>query len=374
MKRGIQFVLLFITLFSLSNCKKADKHKILYNKKYINEIKAARKKIGFYLTSSFTPGASVTVIKDGEIIYSEAFGFASKDLEVKTTRDTKFRIGSMSEIFTNVIYHKLVEQGTINPDSSIQTYYPEFPTKEFTLNVTNLAQQTSGIRSANEDEKNYSRHNNSLEDGINSFKDDALSNPPNVYQDETIFNYNLLGVVMQKATGKSYNDLLKEYVTDTLKLSNTVIDNPTITIKNRSNFFDQNFIAQVVNAPYYNLRKNAPSNGLLSTSDDLARLGMILLQSDYLSEETRASYFKPVSLYEDIPSDMKNGWILMTDRKGETFYGKEGLVKGGGSAMLLYPERNLVIAYAGNITLVRSQSPIFDIAKYFLEENNKKAN
>ncbi len=370
MKRGIQFVLLFITLFILSNCKKADNHKILYNKKYIEEIKAARKSVGFFLTSSFTPGASVSVIKDGEIIYSEAFGFASKDMEVRTTRDTKFRIGSMSEIFTNVIYHKLVEQGIINPDSSIQTYYPEFPTKKYTINVKHLAQQTSGIRLANVDENNYFGKIISLQDGLDCFKDDPLNNPPNVYQDETIFNYNLLGVIMQKATGKTYNELLKEYVTDTLRLNNTVIDNPLTTIKNRSDFYDHNFIAQVINAPSYDLRKNAPSNGLLSTSDDLARLGMILLESDYLSEETRENYFKPVILYGDIPSENKNCLVLMEDRKGESFYGKEGFVKGGGSAILLYPERNLVIAYAGNLTLTKSESPIFNVAKYFLTEEN----
>ncbi len=368
MKRGVQLLFLFSTLFILSNCKKADQHKLLYNKSYIDEIKAARKDVGFFIASNFIPGASVSVIKDGELIYSEAFGFASKDLEVKATRDTKFRIGSMSEIFTNVIYQKLVEEGVIHPDSSIQTYLPDFPIKQYRINLKYLAHHMSGIRKADNHEMSSSGKTISIETGLETFKDDPLANPPTVYQEETIFDYNLLGVIMEKATGKAYANLLKEYVTDTLHLNNTVIDNPVVTIKNRSDFYDLNFIAQVVNATSFDLRRNAPSNGLLSTSDDLANLGWILLNSDYLSEETRAQYFKSFLLYGDFPSTLSNSWILMEDNQGQPYYGKIGEVRGGSSTVVLYPEYGLVIAYASNVTSSRNQSPVFKIASHFLPQ------
>lgn len=320
----------------------------------------------YFIASNFIPGASVTVVKNGEIIYSDAFGLASKDFEVLAKRDTKFRIGNLSELFTNLIYQKLVEEGTLHPDSSIQHYYPEFPEKADKLTLYHLAQQTSSIREMMGNESNGIYLNTTLEKGIDLVKDDPLVSPPGLYQVESNFNSNILGVVMEKATKKRFRQLLREYVTDTLHLNNTVIDNPLITIKNRSNFYDQNYIAQIVNATTIDLRFRAPSDGLLSTSDDLAKLGIAVLYSDYLSSKTKESLFEPVPLYNNIPSEMANGWMLMQDNKGRSAYGKSGSVSGGGSAILIYPAESLIITYTCNLTGSMDNTPIFTIAKHFL--------
>ena len=206
MKRGIQTLILLSFLFGLSSCEE-EAPDVIYNKSYIKEIKAARKELTFFLASNFIPGASITVIKNGEIIYSDAFGLASRDLDVPVKRDTKFRIGGISEIFTNLIYQKLIEEGTLHPDSSIQHYYPEFPEKEYKLNLAHLAQHTSGIRemSPGEEKSNYTNY--SLQKGISLVKNDPLVAAPGLYQTASQFNYNILGVVMEKATDKHFRQL-----------------------------------------------------------------------------------------------------------------------------------------------------------------------
>ena len=127
-KKLLSAIFLLPILLGLTNCKKHG-NDIVYNKKYIDAIKKARKDFSFYLTSNSIPGGSIAISKGGEIIYSEGMGLASKDLTVPATRATKFRIGSVSELFTSLAYQLLVENGTLDPDSSVQHYLPGFPEK-----------------------------------------------------------------------------------------------------------------------------------------------------------------------------------------------------------------------------------------------------
>ncbi|WP_346860872.1 serine hydrolase domain-containing protein [uncultured Draconibacterium sp.] len=372
MKQKIQIVILFSVLFGLSNCKKAE-NDILYNKKYVKEIKEARKELGQFLASNFIPGASVAVMKDGEIIYSEGLGWASRDLEVRANRKTKFRIGGSSELFTNIIYQKLVEEGKLNPDSSIQHYYPQFPQKEYKISLQNLAQKTSGLRDATLKERNWHAINITSEKGLDVFKDDPLATEPGLYQTESPYHYNVLGVVMEKVAAMNYYKLLEHYITDTLNLTNTSIDNPLTTIKDRSNFFDQNYIAQVVNAETYDLRYQAASNGILSNAEDLAKFGSALINSDYLAKETKDKLWEPTPLFNDIPSRMANGWMLFIDNSGRKIYGRTSSVIGGSSSIIIYPEENLIIAYACNLTGSMDKTPVFEVAMHFLPEAKEKA-
>lgn len=371
MRLNIQLAMLLLVLLGLSSCKKTNQD-ILYNKKYVEEIKKVRRETALFMGRNFIPGATVAVAKNGEIIYSEGIGMASKDLEVKATRKTKFRIGIVSELITNLVYHKMIEDGIVNPDSSVQTYYPEFPKKDFTITLNNLAQQTSGLREPNNKEQNWRGLNVSLEKGLDSFKDDPLLFGPGMYQNPTIFNYNLLGLAMEKASGKRFDQLLQDYVTDTLGMKNTVVDNPFRTIKGRTDFFDHNMISQIINATFYDLRHRAPSSGILSNAEDLAKFANAILYSDYLSDETRLAYFTPETLSNNMKAQTANGWMLLFDRKGRKLYGKEGSVTGGSAAILIYPEESLVVTYATNLAASLDDSPVFDIAKHFLPADEEK--
>lgn len=372
-KRIVQFSVLLVILIGLSNCKKS-KTNVLYDKKYIKEIKAARKDAVFYMARNFVPGGTFAIAKQGKIIYSEGLGLASEDLDVPVTRDTKFRIGQVSELFTSAIYQKMIENGTLHPDSTVQYYFPDFPEKQFKLPLHHLVYHTSGIREPRNSEEDWRGLNVTLEKGIDNFKADSLEFPPGLYVVPSMFNYNLLGVVMEKVTGKKFHTILEEYVTDTLNLANTLPDNPLITINGRSDFYDHNFIAQVVPATTRDLRFKTPSEGLLSNAEDLVKFGNAVLYSDFFSKETKEKMFEPVKLYNDIPSGMANGWILMEDMKGRKMYGRSGTVTGGGAALLIYPEEEIVIACATNLGSFSDDYPVFAMAKHFFPEGEEQPN
>lgn len=373
MKHGILIFTLLALLTGLTRCKK-DTADIVYDRKYINQIKEVRKEITFYLSRNFIPGGSFAIYKDGKIIYSEAMGFASKDLEVLATRNTKFRIGKVSEVFTSLVFQMMIEDGTLHPDSAVQAYIPDFPQKEYNLLLTDLSHHTSGIRPPYNSEMEWPAMNVSLQKGLEQFKDDPLESMPRWYQTQSLYNYNLLSAVMEKASGKTFPELLAHYVTDTLQLKNTVIDHPFKTIKGRTNFFDYNLVAQVANATFRDMRFRAPSEGLLSTAEDLAAFGNAIINSDRIPENIKTRLFQPQELQGDIQASMANGWMLLYSNKGDKWYGRTGGVTGGGAAILILPEKNMVIAGVVNLTSNMDDIPVFEMLSPFLKEDKSEEN
>ena len=370
-KKLLLIALTVLIITGINGCKKSNTD-IVYKRKYISEIKNARKHVSSYMVQNFIPGANVAVSINGEMVYSEGFGWVSKDLDVRAKRSNKFRIGELSALFTNALYLKLVDDGKINPDSAIQYYYHSFPVKkEGKITSKMLANNISGIRPPQGDEE-MKLVNTSIEKGLDLFKNDPLDMSPGEFQIASCYNHNLLGVVLEKATGEKFSNLLKSYLTDTLHMDNTVIDNPFTTIKGRSDFYELNILSQIINSGFYDLRVNAPSKGLLSNAEDLVKLGNAFLEGDYFTEETRTSLFEPLHLYKNNTSRMVNGWLVFKDNFGRTVYGLEGSVAGGSAALVIYPEQKLVIGYACNLSSVLHETPVFLVANKFLSTSDTR--
>ena len=284
MKQIFSLLILVAILLAFGACEKKQAN-IIYDKSYIDEIKLARKDIALYVARNSIPGATFAIAKENEIIYSEGMGYASKELDVPMTRENKLRIGDVSQLFTCAIYLKLVEEGVLHPDSTVQHYIPNYPATEYKLAIKRLPYHTSGIRKENLREGDLPGLNISIQKGLESFKNHELNSPPGWYEEVSMFNTNLLGAVMERATKKKFPVLLKEYITDTLHLTNTVVDDPSATIKGRTNFYDQNMMGQCINAPFRDMRYKAPYEGILSNAEDLVKFGMAILESDYFGDE-----------------------------------------------------------------------------------------
>ena len=358
-------VVLFLILYGFTACSKKEKERI-FEREYLEPIKNARHELTLHLFRNLIPGGSIAVMIDGELVWSEGIGYASKDLEVPASRHTKYRIGEISQIMTALGYNLLVEKGELHPDSSVQYYLPEFPEKKYNITLRHLANQSSGLRQQKRSETNNTNFGVSISHGLEFFRDDTLLFKPGQFQYSSIFNYNLLGAVIEKKTNKKFRVIISQLVTDTLGLNNTTLDNPFITVKGRTDFFDVNYISQIVNATTTDLGFSLPSCGYLSTPEDLAKLGNAFLFSEYISDSVRHRIFSTDTLQSGIPPNWANGWFINTDEQGNKFYASTGGVKGGNAALLVYPESKIVIALATNLTGNFDDLPVLSIAQEFL--------
>src|SRR6185436_13682312 len=171
---------------------------------------------------------SVLVAENGKVVYKGAYGLANMEWDIPNTPDTKFRLGSITKQFTATVILQLVEQGKIKLDAKLTDYLPEYR-KDTGDKVTihNLLTHTSGIPSYTSLPgffQNVSRNPFTVDDFIKKYASGELEFEPGtkfVYDNSGYF---LLGAIIEKVTGKPYEQVLKENIFDPLGMKNSGYD------------------------------------------------------------------------------------------------------------------------------------------------------
>jgi CubicO group peptidase (beta-lactamase class C family) len=186
-----------------------------------------------------TPGASLAIIQDGQIIYSRGYGMANLEHDVPITSKTVFRIGSTSKQFTAACIAILSIQGKLSLDDDIRKFLPEIPAYDKPITVRHLVHHTSGIRdyltlallSGKTDDDFYTPEDTVVmiarQKGLNFFPGDEY-----LYSNSGYF---LLGVIVSRVSGKSLNDFAQEHIFKPLGMKNTHYhDDHTKIVKKRA--------------------------------------------------------------------------------------------------------------------------------------------
>ena len=363
----IKIIFFAAILIACSSCQKKNQNQSrILNRTYKEPIIEGRKAIKKFLMTTFTPGLSISVSHNNEIIWSEGYGLASKELKVPASRDTKYRIGNTSQMFTVFTIAKLQEEGKLDVNDSFYEYIADFPKKkkEFTIkqlgvNSAGFAPDSPGLLTNNKKFKN-------LKEYISFYENDALIYEPGTYFENSTYSTSLLGILAEHITGTFYDKLVKNTILDTLKLTNTTIDNPYIIIENRTAYYHHDYFARQVNAPFVDLRFISPVHGFICTADDLNRAAQTVLEPGFFTQETLDLFFTPYTLESGYQTNRGFGWWIMSDPE-RTAYVQLGSTTGGGSTVAVYPDEKLVISICANIQDENFEFPVKRIAEAFLK-------
>jgi len=296
------------------------------------------------------PGFSITVARDGQIIYSDGFGYADVEQKVAAWPTTKFRIGSVSKPLTAAALIKLVEQGKLDLDAPIQKYVPTFPDKGAVISARMLAGHLGGIRHYKDGEVDNQKHYDNVVDGLERFKDDPLVVPPGTKFSYSSYGYNLLSAVIQGAAGKPFLEFEQEQVFTPLGLLNTVADQPAEIIPQRARFYSVTKEKSTQNAMFVDNSYKWAGGGFISTSEDLVRFGSALLQPGYLKAESLALLFTPQKTKDGKETKYGMGWFIGKSKSGKRIFEHSGGSVGGSSELILYPDSHLVVAFICNFS------------------------
>lgn len=166
---------------------------------------------------------SVAVHKDGELVYSSAIGQADALQEIQATEQTQYRIGSISKVFTSVLFLQLMEEGKVQLDALLSLFYPDLPkAEEITMEM--LLRHRSGL------------FNYTALDDFMRFKDSVHSNESLLARIDSLpldfdpgsryaysnTNYMLLTFILERLSGLSYAELLDKRIVQPLGLKRTV--------------------------------------------------------------------------------------------------------------------------------------------------------
>lgn len=174
------------------------------------------------------PGSSIAIVKEGKLVWSEAYGIADEQTGRKMTKDTPMRVQSISKSITAWGIMKLVEQGKIELDAPVMQYFKSwhFPESEFSVKkvtVRQLLSHTGGLP-LGDIFTIYSPYEDmpSLREKLT--KEAVLVREPGSAFFYSNTGYNLLELLIEEVTGQTFNDYMKKEILNPLGMNNSTFN------------------------------------------------------------------------------------------------------------------------------------------------------
>lgn len=295
------------------------------------------------------PGCAILVAKKGAVIYKKAFGSAQLELNVPMQADMVFKIASVTKQFTAVAILQLVEQGKIGLQDSLQKFIPDFPSKGHTITIEHLLTHTSGIRDYMQIDyrgTNMERWDQTPRQVIDSFKKFSLEFAPGTQYRYSNSGYYLLGYIIEKVSGKTYQQYIQENLLTPLALNHSFFDMGNNLIPNKVNGYRQEG-KDYVNADFWSPSIAYAAGGLLSNTEDLYHWFKGLLAYKIVKKELLEKAFTPFRLKDGSPLTYGYGWYIqhMSSIKSIEHSGK---MNGFTSNATYYPDQDVYIAVLFN--------------------------
>jgi CubicO group peptidase (beta-lactamase class C family) len=298
------------------------------------------------LAKNHIPALSLAVVRDGKVEKLQSHGVASLEWDAPATDDTRYQLASATKPFTGILLMQLVEQGKLSLDDSIAAFLPEAPAAWKAITVRHLGTHTSGLG-----EVDAGR----LATGeaiVAAAMREPLAYAPGTRSRYGFTDYVVLARIMEKVSGKSYADLLRDSLTTPLGMTATGFDQATEegpirvahVLSRRATVYRWDGAAQRRFEFLYGIPGYA-AGGLYSSASDLARLFSALEQGRLLKPASLTEMWTPPALPEGERADFGLGWVIGR-RQGRRTVGHSG---GPALADLLYfPDERLAIAVLQN--------------------------
>jgi len=228
---------------------------------------------------------SIAVSKDGEIIYVRTLGYCDVEHNKKPNKNSKYRIGSISKTFTTVLVLQAVEKGKIDPNQTIDTYFPSIENSE-QIAVKHLLNHRSGIHNFTND-LNYLDWNTEAkteEELIAIIAAGGSDFEPDTKAEYSNSNFVLLSYILEKEWGKSYAELLQQYIVEPLDLENTAFGGPIHPGKNECKSYQFRDRLKVQSETDMSIPLGA--GGIISTPTDLTIFSDALFDGELLKLES----------------------------------------------------------------------------------------
>ncbi|MFD1095571.1 serine hydrolase [Salegentibacter chungangensis] len=239
---------------------------------------------------------SVLVAENGKVIYKDGLGMANMEWDIPNTANTKHRLGSITKQFTASLIMLLAEEGKLDQQKPVSTYLPDYPKPmgdEITIH--HLLTHTSGIPNYTSfpgffEEK--SRDPYKPEEFVETFADSSLQFTPGEKFAYSNSGYFLLGYIIEKVTGKPYEEVLQEKILTPLGMKDTGYDHQETILKNRASGYEKTGNGYR-NAPYLDMSIPYAAGSLYSTAEDLYKWDQALYTGEILSEASKKKMFTP---------------------------------------------------------------------------------
>ena len=212
---------------------------------------------------------TILIAQNGKVLVRKGYGMANYELVTPNGPQTKFHIASLTKTFTATAIVLLEKEGLLSFDDPLSKFLPDFPNSD-KIKISQLLTHSSGVPDfyALPEYEELKTKLLAISDWIGLLKTKPLDFEPGKQSAYSNSGYALLALVIEKVSGKSYEDFLRERILKPLKMSNTGTWDDGALIVNRASGYDP-WLDNLINTPFYDKSVLFGSGSLYSTVDDL---------------------------------------------------------------------------------------------------------
>ena len=282
------------------------------------------------------PGASVIIIHHGKILLNQGYGLANIEKNQPNTPLTVFRLGSITKQFTAMAILQLYDKQMLQIDDYVEKYFPG------TLNgnkitIKNLLTHTSGITES---------------------LDKELAFTPGAQISYSNAGYNLLGKIIEKVSGLSYEKYLQENIFKPLGMNNTGYEHPDIKVRNCATGYIISDNGSYTDIGESDVSGAFSAGALYSTAEDMFRWDQALYTEKLVKASTLNQAFSQATLNDGSTIKYGFGWMV-SQWRGIKEVGHGGDITGFNSYIARYPDEQFTVIVLSNIEM-RPPGPLPD--------------
>jgi CubicO group peptidase (beta-lactamase class C family) len=304
---------------------------------------------------------SILIARGGQVLVSEGYGMADLEHEAPNTPQTKYRLGSVTKQFTAMLVMQLQEKGMLSVDDPLTKYIPDYPNGE-KITIHHLLTHTSGIPNFTSfpDYQETMTLPSPPEKSIERFKDKPLDFEPGEKFSYSNSGYILLGYIIEKATGRSYEDLLRERILQPLGMDDTGYDHTETVLKNRASGYAIG-ADELINCSYLDMTIPHAAGALYSTVEDLYKWDRALYADKLVGKASLEMMFTPFK------GNYAYGWGVR-EESGRKIIAHAGGINGFVTMISRYVNDDAVVIVLSNLETVSTGKISHDLAAILFGE------
>jgi CubicO group peptidase (beta-lactamase class C family) len=282
---------------------------------------------------------SIAISKNGKLLYSNAVGYSDIENSKKATTKTKYRIGSITKMFTASLILKSVEENKLSLNQTLDKYFPQIENSK-KITIGNLLNHRSGIHNFTNDSTylSYNTAFKSQKEMIEIITKGKSDFEPNSKADYSNSNYVVLSYILEKIYKEDYAKILNKKLIKPLGLINTYFGGKTNLINNES--YSYNFENKWIKETETDMSIPMGAGAIVSNPTDLTIFIEQLFAGKIISE-------KSLSLMKTIKDKYGMGMFEFPYYEKKS-YGHTGGIDGFQSVLSYFAEEKLAIALTSN--------------------------
>lgn len=328
----------------------------------IKMLKAHNAEIDSYIENVMEkrhiPGVAVAIIQNQQVIYKQRFGFANLETNSLVTDSSIFQLASLTKPFTALVMMRLVEEGKVDLKSPVTQYIDSLPESYQKITIANLLTHTAGFQ----DQINLMYSNSPVMDISTADQLEIILEKPLLFSPGENCSYAdpgyfLLGMVIENASGMSYQEYLQETIFNKTGMKNSQVENRWKIIKNRVEPYKYRN-GEIINGRR-DYQHELPSHfGILSTIDDLIKWNIVLRDGEIISQSYLNQMWDPAILNNGNDalvwgSKYGYGWML-GDVRGNKYAEHGGFT---GTFCLHFIDKQLSVIVLSNLDVMSGSDP-----------------